>query len=97
MISKEEIEKLLSCNDCDFNECRQCEISYTDKKNIIEYIEQLETDKQKLIDKLEKRREKNNGRYGMAIDNDEFPEMYEYSGQVKEDEYILKILKGEKS
>lgn len=42
MLSKEEIEKLLSCNECDFNECRQCEITYTDKKNIREYIEQLE-------------------------------------------------------
>ena len=58
-------------------------------------IEQLESDKQKLIEKLEKRRKQNNDRYGIAIDNDEFPEMYEYSGQVEEDDHILKILKGE--
>lgn len=70
---------------------------YPDADEIYKKYYELKEDKQKLIDKLEKRRKQNNDRYGMAIDNDEFPEMYEYSGQVKEDEYILKILKGEKS
>lgn len=51
---------------------------------------------QNLIEKLEERRKQNNNRYGQSIDDDEFLEMYEYSGQVQEDDYILKILKGEK-
>lgn len=58
--------------------------------------DQLESNHQKLIEKLEERRKKNNNRYGQAIDDDEFPEMYEYRGVVTEDDYILKILKGEK-
>lgn len=58
-------------------------------------IKQLETKEQKLIEKLEKRRKQNNNRYGQAIDSDDFPEMYEYSGQVKEDDYILSMIKGE--
>lgn len=58
--------------------------------------EELEAKEQKLIEKLEERKKKNNNRYGQSIDDDEFPEMYEYSGQVQEDDYILKILKGEK-
>lgn len=60
----------------------------------LEYINQLESDKQKLIEKLEKRRKRNNDKYGRAIDTDEFPEMYEYSGQVEEDDYLLSIVKG---
>ena len=59
-------------------------------------IDKLEQAKQKIIDKLEKRRKLNNDRYGQSIDNDEFPEMYEHSGQVQEDDYILSLLKGEK-
>lgn len=51
---------------------------------------------QNLIEKLEERRKQNNNRYGQSIDDDEFLEMYEYSGQVQEDDYILEILKGEK-
>lgn len=57
------------------------------------YLREL---KQKLIEKLEERRKQNNNRYGQSIDEDDFLEMYEYSGQVQEDDYILKILKGEK-
>ena len=59
-------------------------------------IDKLESDKQKLIEKLGTRRKQNNDRYGQSIDNDEFPEMYEYGAYVKEDDYILSILKGEK-
>lgn len=53
MLNKE-IENLLSCNNCKLSECVQCEISYTERNQIREYIEQLETEKQNLIDKLEK-------------------------------------------
>lgn len=70
-------------------------LKYCNFKIISNYIEQLETDKQKLIEKLEERRKQNNNRYGQAIDNEYFEEMYEYSGQVHEDDYILEILKGE--
>ena len=59
-------------------------------------IEQLESDKQKLIEKLEERRKLNNDTYGQAIDNCHIEDMYEYSGMVREDDYLLKILRGEK-
>lgn len=59
-------------------------------------VEELETKEQNLREKLEERKKQNNNRYGKSIDDDEFPEMYEYSGQVQEDDYILEILKGEK-
>lgn len=44
------------------------------------------------IDKLKARRQYNNKKYEQAIDQDEFPEMYEYGAQLDEDNYILKIL-----
>lgn len=90
MLSKEEISKLKInvSNQCDDETIRLV-------AEMLKHTEQLESDKQKLIEKLEKRKKQNNNRYGESIDNDEFPEMYEYSGQVKEDEYILSILKGE--
>lgn len=47
MLNKE-IEKLLDCNNCKFATCEQCEISYTDKKKIREYIEQLEKENKDL-------------------------------------------------
>ncbi len=43
MLNKE-IENLLSCDNCKLSECVQCEISYTDRKKIREYIEQLEAE-----------------------------------------------------
>lgn len=103
MISKEEMKEALRVGDdrAVIEYIEQLEKSDTSKEqssmNYYNEVKALKEDKQKLIDKLEKRRKQNNDRYGMAIDNDELPEMYEYSGQVKEDEYILKILKGEKS
>lgn len=110
MISKEEIEELKSLLFKDQltqhgkrklieyieqleNKVREVEAQ---RNELATELSENEDDKQKLIDKLEARRKQNNDRYGMAIDNDEFPEMHEYSGQVKEDDYILKILKGEK-
>lgn len=98
MLSKEEIEfnlKVTSNVMLNFED-ELCDKMQERIKEIKEYINQLETDKQKLIEKLKERRKQNNNRYGQAIDNDDFEEMYEYSGQVHEDDYILKILKGEK-
>ena len=46
MTEEERIQKLLSCNECKFATCEQCEISYTDKKLIKEYI----SEKDKIID-----------------------------------------------
>lgn len=38
-----EIEKLLSCDNCSTSyACETCDITWTDKKKIKEYIEQLE-------------------------------------------------------
>ncbi len=41
MLNKE-IENLLNCDNCKLKECIGCEISYTDRKKIRQYIEQLE-------------------------------------------------------
>ena len=101
MVSKEEMKEALRVGDdrTVIEYIEQLEKSDTSKEqssiNYYNEVKALKEDKQKLIDKLEKRRKQNNDRYGMAIDNDEFPEMYKYSGQVEEDEYILKIVKGE--
>ena len=100
----EEIEKLLSCNECDFNECRQCEITYTDKKNIREYIEQLENkvreqemDKQKLIDKLkEKIKYFEECDELIASSNDNYSDGTVTYRFIKEFTEILSIAKGEK-
>ena len=46
MTEEERIQKLLSCKECKFATCEQCEISYTDKKLIKEYI----SEKDKIID-----------------------------------------------
>ena len=43
-MKNKEIEKLLSCDNCVLKECIQCEISWTERKKIREYIEQLERD-----------------------------------------------------
>lgn len=59
-------------------------------------IKDMCSEKKEVIEKMEKRRDKNNTRYGQSIEDDEFPEMYNYGGQVEEDNYILKLLKGAK-
>ena len=41
MLNKE-IDKLLSCSHCKLKECIGYEITWTDRKNIREYIEKLE-------------------------------------------------------
>ena len=44
MLSKEEIEKLLDCSECNLKECIACEITYTDKQKIKKCIELLESE-----------------------------------------------------
>lgn len=41
-MDKEEIERILSCEKCGLTECIGCEITYTDKKKIADYIQELE-------------------------------------------------------
>lgn len=96
MLSKEEIEKLLSCDNCKLKECIGCNITYTERKQIREYIEQIEKqrnrlatilsdkedDKQKLIEKLKE-----------IIDNDEMSDV-EYQMKRELALEILEILKG---
>ncbi len=41
---KKKIEQLLDCSKCNLKECIGCEITYTDRKKIEEYIKQLETE-----------------------------------------------------
>lgn len=47
---EERIQKLLSCNECKFATCEQCEISYTNKKLIKEYISKKEKEVEMLKD-----------------------------------------------
>lgn len=41
-MQNKEIEKLLSCDNCPFHTCEGCEITWTDRKKIKEYIDQQE-------------------------------------------------------
>ena len=41
----EEIKELLDCRKCKLKECIGCEITYTDRKKIMEYIEGIEHSK----------------------------------------------------
>lgn len=54
-MSSKEIEEILykKCNTCNLAECIGCEMTYTERNKIKAYIEQLEKDRQKLIEKLE--------------------------------------------
>lgn len=101
MISKEEMKEALRVGDdrtvIEYIEQLENKVRVKDEalKEFGQAVKDMCSDKQKLIDKLEERRKQNNDRYGTTIDNDEFPEIYEYSGKIEEDDYILKILKGE--
>lgn len=55
-MNKEKIKKILDCDDCKFATCETCEITYTDRKKIKDYIQQLESkvkSKEKYIQSLE--------------------------------------------
>lgn len=41
-MKNKEVEQLLDCSDCELKECIACEITWTDRKKIREYIEKLE-------------------------------------------------------
>ena len=41
MLNKE-VEKLLDCSNCELKECITCDITYTDRKKIREYIQKVE-------------------------------------------------------
>lgn len=86
MLSKEEIEGILNkCGNCKLTECIGCDTTYTERKQIREYIEKLETDKQELIKKLK-----------IAIDFAKTGKDIISRTQVTCLENVLKIVKGEK-
>lgn len=41
-MKNKELEELLDCSTCKLKECIGCDITYTDRKKIKEYIEELE-------------------------------------------------------
>ena len=41
-MKNKEVEKLLNCSKCKLKECIGCDITYTDRKKIKEYIEEIE-------------------------------------------------------
>lgn len=103
MLSKEEIESTLNkCDTCNLKECINCEISYTEIQRIKEYIQQLETREQKLIEMLEERITTKNIRGEMTktekiLYGDIIQKIKEQTVRIV-NEYrkeILKILKGE--
>ena len=97
MLSKEEIEsmkiglwniradnlKAMQCSLADTSDKKEWQKEINVIENALEYIDQLESDKQKLIEKLEKVKQ--------DIKQDQYTEMY----YLKDIEEILSILKGE--
>lgn len=51
-MKNKEVEKLLDCSNCELKECITCDITYTDRKKIREYIEKLEQLVDLMADKL---------------------------------------------
>ena len=51
-MKNKEVEKLLACSNCELKECITCDITYTDRKKIREYIEKLEQLVDLMADKL---------------------------------------------
>ena len=41
-MKNKEVEKLLDCSNCELKECITCDITYTDRKKIREYIQKVE-------------------------------------------------------
>ena len=91
MLSEEEIRKLK------INVFNQCDDETTRLvAEMLKHTEQLESDKQKLIEWLEERRKANQEDYDETLYNAHIEETNELKGKILEDNYILKILKGEK-
>lgn len=49
-------------------------------------------EKQKLINELKERKNKNEQKYGEVIYEDDYEDMYEYCGRIKEDEWLLNFI-----
>ena len=103
MLSKEEIEKArryfedeIHYEKTTYNCVNHYRQTIIDNHIILyKYIEQLETREQKLIEKLEERRKANQEEYDETLYNAHIEETNELKGKLLEDNYILKILKGE--
>ena len=52
-MKNKEVEELLDCSKCKLKECIGCDITYTDRKKIKEYIEKIEKI-EKMIDLMAK-------------------------------------------
>ena len=94
MLSKEEKEALLILNNIECNR-----LSDTENKAIViisNLIEKLESNKQKLIEKLEKDVKKNNEFEFMPLQIEKAYNNYYKLGKIDEAQEILKILKGDK-
>jgi len=94
MLSEEEKEALLILNNIECNR-----LSDTENKAIViisNLIKQLEANKQKLIEKLEKDVKKNNEFEFMPLQIEKAYNNYYKLGKIDEAQEILKILKGDK-
>ena len=96
MLSKEEMEKAKE----DFKFFNEGDYitkeMFNSKEKIFEYIEQLESDKQKLIEKLEEDIDELETLNDNYTDADIFEGIYTTRGQIIKAKEILSILKGEK-
>lgn len=98
MLSKEETEEMKEF----FDECiikdliNSEDLAINYMKVAKDYIEQLESDKQKLIEKLEKDKRKNNEFEFMPLQIEKAYNNYYKLGKIDEIDKILEILKGEK-
>lgn len=94
MLSKEEKEALLIFNNIECNR-----LSDTENEAIViisNLIDQLKSNKQKLIEKLEKDVKKNNEFEFMPLQIEKAYNNYYKLGKIDEAQEILKILKGDK-
>lgn len=96
MLNKEEIEKALK-KMRSFSRIRQDMTVVTAKemKAVLQYIEQLETKEQKLIEKSEEDIKKNNEFEFMPLQIEKAYNNYYKLGKIDEAQELLKILKGE--
>lgn len=96
MLNKEEIEKALK-KMRSFSRIRQDMTVVTAKEMeaVLQYIEQLETKEQKLIEKSEEDIKKNNEFEFMPLQIEKAYNNYYKLGKIDEAQELLKILKGE--
>jgi hypothetical protein len=101
-MQNKEIEKLLSCDNCLFYACEGCETTWTDRKKIREYIDQLENKVKELKKENDKLTYARNWYFEHTVNKIVTPEMLhkilrtKYIGREKIENKIAELDKEEK-